>query len=173
MTIFIHGSDAAGSAPEEEVDRSGSRERLRRAARRVGRDLHDALLLSRPSPTGQRRPREVTAAVREGCVLRVLRLKRFLYDEAEPGGAVVAEDFFTSPEVWRRARPERSALLEDWLEDLADAVAPVVEPGPPVPIPSAAWPLREFVAAVSEAFGAFLEHIPPDRREWFAGTSTD
>lgn len=173
VTIFIHGASAAEWESEEEGERPVSRSRLQWAARRVTRDLHDAVLLIRPAQTAEERSREVQRAVREGCVLRVLRLKRFFYSEAEAAGRVVAEDFFTRPDGWRRARPEPTALLEDWLEHLADVVEPTVEPAALRPIPASAWPLQEFVAAVSEVFDAFLKTLPADRRQWFAGTSTD
>jgi len=154
-------------APESEPRPEDEQERLRATAGAVGLELRRAELLSRAAPGGEVAP-EVRTACAEACILRVLRLRGFFYGPGGDPRRPVAADYFDDPAEWAEVRPVRTALLDEWLEDLRAYVEPALDREAERRVPEGSWPLAGFVAAMEVAFQALVEALPPERGIWFA-----
>jgi len=147
-------------------------DRLRRALREVCRDVRTAGELAREATCGCALSPDIRTAIRQACLMRVFRLRRFFYGARQPG-EVVAADFFDEREEWSRVRPRPGVHLERWLDDLKNHVDGRLPADDRDQVPPEAWPLSGFVSSLSRAYDRFTEALPPERAVWLEARGRD
>ncbi|MCZ6691094.1 MAG: hypothetical protein O7H41_16015 [Planctomycetota bacterium] len=102
-------------------------------------------------------------ALLESFAVHARTLLGFLYSSSPWEDDVIAEDFFDDPETWRKARPDKSAVLSKIHRRVGKEIVHLTYARSRVTKEVKKWPILEIYQEIATAFRRFLDLAPKSR----------
>lgn len=102
----------------------------------------------------------VRNALLESFTIHARVLLDFLYAEDPHRDDVIAEDFFQSPDVWLKARPQKPPSLDFISRRVGKEVAHLTYARQGVTPEAKSWPVQAILADFETVLRAFIELVP-------------
>ncbi len=110
-------------------------------------------------------------AALESSLIQFRRLRDFFFSGATTRrDDSVAEDFLTPDAKWTELRPTIPTEIEALKDPIDKHLAHLTYN--PVATGKLSWPVRDLAASMEDAFRAFFNLLPEDRKAWFSGVFT-
>ncbi len=105
----------------------------------------------------------IANALLESFVIHVRTLMDFLYNDSPQPDDVIAEDYFSSPDEWRKVRPELTELLKSSKRRAGKEVAHLTYARLDVTPETKPWAFIQIANELSAIINMFLQHVPKSK----------
>jgi len=102
----------------------------------------------------------IANALLESFVIHVRALMDFLYNDNPQPDDVIADDYFSSPDEWRNARPELTELLKSSKRRAGKEVAHLTYARLDVTQETKPWAFIQIANEISAVINIFLQRAP-------------
>ena len=105
----------------------------------------------------------IANALLESFVIHVRAVMDFLYNDSPQPDDVIAEDYFTSPDEWRKVRPDLTELLKSSKRRAGKEVAHLTYARLDVTPETKPWAFIQIANEISSIINIFLQHVPKSK----------
>ena len=105
----------------------------------------------------------IANALLESFIIHVRTLMDFLYNDNPQPDDVIAEDYFSSPDEWRKVRPELTDLLKSSKRRAGKEVAHLTYARLDVTPETKPWAFIQIANELSAIINIFLQHVPKSK----------